>query len=69
MCVVKFMNNLDSFDENKVKCRDCGKYFEKPEGMLSNFVDLDKDLKPVGEYYLCALCIDERMLYGVRKSS
>jgi|688.fasta_scaffold04759_43 hypothetical protein len=32
------MNNLDSFDNNKIKCKVCGKYFDKE----SIFYDLSK---------------------------
>jgi hypothetical protein len=55
--------NLDSFDENKVKCRDCKKYIEKDSA--SPFVDLDKNFNAIKDYYLCGICIGERMKNGV----
>jgi hypothetical protein len=52
------MNNLDSFDENKVKCRDCAKYIERDSA--GAYVDLDKNFRAIKDYYLCGICIHER---------
>jgi hypothetical protein len=57
------MNKLDSFDNNKVKCRDCDGYFEKNRG--GTYVDIDKDFNPTKDYYLCSTCIDKRMNFGM----
>jgi hypothetical protein len=57
------MNNLDSFDENKVKCRDCAKYIERDSA--GTYVDLDKNFRAIKDYYLCGICIYKRHRNGV----